>query len=521
MRAINVLLSIVVSLVIGLLVFEGGLRLIGMGPPASLTRYDADTGWSNRADYQQYRTGKDFGPVSFEFNSIGLRDDPVGAKAGDTFRVIMLGDSFTLGYTVEREDLFVDLLEQRWQGEGRKVEVLNAGVIGWSTDQQAAWLMAHGKELDPDLVVLLPYDNDVFWCGEEDYTGVPKPMFDETGKLVSGELADTTGGWRKTTAVGRLVSSAGAPPMFNPSKSKSAPGDFAILMKEAPKILGDSPERALGALKAMKAECDSLGAELVIAPIPSNSSADADFARKFGKSVFGLDPSAWSPDKAIEFYLTAAAILGVKGLDARGTMKVAHATESCYIDYFGEDREWHFNATGNQAFAKFLNAQLAASLPAGDGSTVVLAETTSGTADDAAGLPFWAKLYLGLWVALTALYFGNYKDEAFFLPPIKVGLLLAVVFGTFMGVAWCVESLNVSHPEIGRLVLPILVAGILLFVAYKLGNRIATISELIKAFILRGHWYLMPLVVVLLTIGSLLVVAASSPLVAPFIYTLF
>ncbi|MHC4895156.1 MAG: DUF5989 family protein, partial [Planctomycetota bacterium] len=65
------------------------------------------------------------------------------------------------------------------------------------------------------------------------------------------------------------------------------------------------------------------------------------------------------------------------------------------------------------------------------------------------------------------------------------------------------------------------VVGILGFVAFKLGSRLGTITELIRAFILRGHWYLMPLVVVLLTIGSLLVVAASSPLVAPFIYTLF
>ena len=61
----------------------------------------------------------------------------------------------------------------------------------------------------------------------------------------------------------------------------------------------------------------------------------------------------------------------------------------------------------------------------------------------------------------------------------------------------------------------------LLFVAYKLGRRLGTIAELLKSFTLRGHWYLMPLVVVLLSIGSLLVVAASSPLVAPFIYTLF
>ena len=55
----------------------------------------------------------------------------------------------------------------------------------------------------------------------------------------------------------------------------------------------------------------------------------------------------------------------------------------------------------------------------------------------------------------------------------------------------------------------------------QLRDRVGTIVELFGAFIGRGHWYLMPLVTVLLTIGSLLVVAASSPLVAPFIYTLF
>ena len=59
------------------------------------------------------------------------------------------------------------------------------------------------------------------------------------------------------------------------------------------------------------------------------------------------------------------------------------------------------------------------------------------------------------------------------------------------------------------------------FVVWKLGRRVGTILELLQSFTLRGHWYLMPLVVVLLTIGSLLVVAASSPLIAPFIYTLF
>ena len=58
-------------------------------------------------------------------------------------------------------------------------------------------------------------------------------------------------------------------------------------------------------------------------------------------------------------------------------------------------------------------------------------------------------------------------------------------------------------------------------VVERICARLATTLELFLAFTRRGHWYLLPLVVVLLSIGSLLVVAASSPLVAPFIYTLF
>ena len=75
--------------------------------------------------------------------------------------------------------------------------------------------------------------------------------------------------------------------------------------------------------------------------------------------------------------------------------------------------------------------------------------------------------------------------------------------------------------SIADYVLAVLLLVLFGFIAYKLGRRLGTILELMKAFTLRGHWYLMPLVVVLLTIGSLLVVAASSPIIAPFIYTLF
>ena len=133
-------------------------------------------------------------------------------------------------------------------------------------------------------------------------------------------------------------------------------------------------------------------------------------------------------------------------------------------------------------------------------------------------MPGWPVWYLALTFLLGTLYSRTYTEESAASAYVRVALLLAVVFATAIGVGTLVGSLS---PTAGRIVLMGLVIALLTFVAYKLGDRIGTILELLTAFALRGHWYLMPLLSVLLTVGSLLVVAASSPLVAPFIYTLF
>ncbi len=522
MRALNVLLSLLVSLAIALLVFEGGLRLIGMGPKETLHRFDPVTGWSKKPDYHLVRRGKQF-TATFDTNALGLRDDPMTstAKQKGVFRVVMLGDSFTLGYTVERADLFVDILEQHWRDEGRPVEILNVGTEAWSTDQEVAWLLAHGEDYEPDLVVLLPYDNDVFYCGELEYNGLAKPRFAPDGGFDTTSLADRTGDWNRTTAIGRLVAGRPKPPTFVTPAGHSKVADFAPLYTEPPAVLGNAPERAKGALRALQSACSELRAALVVVPIPSNASVDAAFAERFGNDVLGARPDQWDPDRVLEFYLDACAELGIEALDARAALKSAHAAEPCYLDFFGPDREWHFNPAGNRAFASFLAGALASRVPPKDheASPALLAGAAAPL--EAPRVPTFLLLYGVLWLCLTTLYFGHYRDEPLWLPPLKVGIILAVVFSIFMGVDAGVTALAAWSPLTARVVLGIAVLGILGFVAYKLGDRLATIAELLKAFALRGHWYLMPMVVVLLTIGSLLVVAASSPFVAPFIYTLF
>jgi lysophospholipase L1-like esterase len=85
-------------------------------------------------------------------NSEGLRDrERVRSKPPGTRRIAVLGDSFTFGYGVEGDAVWPAVLE-RLMSPG--VEVLNFGVGGYSTQDEAALLEHKALAFDPDLVLV-------------------------------------------------------------------------------------------------------------------------------------------------------------------------------------------------------------------------------------------------------------------------------------------------------------------------------------------------------------------------------
>ncbi len=522
MRALNVLLALLVSALIGVLVLEAGLRLLGLGPPRNLLRFDPVAGWSKKPDAVQHKRTSEY-EVAIATNALGLRDDPMSApgKPQGTFRVLALGDSFTQGWSVERADLFVDILERWWQAEGRAVDVINGGTEGWSTDQEVAWFLDQGARFQPDLVLIFPYENDLFWCAETQYTpNRDKPRFSPEGELEPRELVDRAGStWTDDFAITRaLLRPRPEPGRFNfvPSGgSQRVLKEFGALLVERPEFMAQAEARALGALKALKWRCAEVGARAIVVPIPSHSAVDPAYARGFGEQALHLPAERWSPDLPVDTFLRLAAAAGLEALDPRASLRAAAGPEPIYFD-----QDWHFNPAGNGAFARFVKQELDQRqvFPEGFRARTRLDQPLAVARPRSSGVPFALKLYLGLWAALSILYLAHYRDEPTWQPPLKVGALLAVVFGTFLGAR---ALIGLVPPEYARLSFAGLAGVVLLFVAWKLGRRIGTIAELMASFTLRGHWYLMPLIVVLLTVGSLLVVAASSPLVAPFIYTLF
>lgn len=534
MRAVNIVLSILMSFAVAALVLEGGLRFLGFGPTPSIQRFDPKLGWSKTPLAESKRKTREF-EVTYRVNELGLRDDPMtsAAKPANTLRVLMLGDSFVLGYTVDREHLFVDQLERWWKAEGRTVDVINAGTEGYSTDQEALWLAEHGRAFAPDIVLAFPYENDLYWNAQQSYLRFPKPRIQPDGTPEVRELVDPgKKSALESTALGALLAKFAkgeTPPTWAPAgeqgSTRPLPAEWAAYFSDsgAQSFMQDAYARTRGALTHLKKTCGELGAQLVVVPIPGKAciqgEALAALEKFIGSSATAAaqatsaGTSGWSPDRPVETFLGLCRELDIRALDARPSLKTAAAEEGDL--YFPID--WHFNGAGNRAFAEFVHDALDAThvFPAAFAAT----RTVSLPHEPKVfRVPTFAYVFLVLWAIVSTLYALTYRDEPMWRAPLQVGVMLALVFGILLGGKALVGLLPA---QFAMPVFIVFFAGVLTFVLIKLGRRLGTISELFLAFTRRGHWYLMPLVVVLLTVGSLLVVAASSPLVAPFIYTLF
>ncbi len=147
------------------------------------------------------------------------------------------------------------------------------------------------------------------------------------------------------------------------------------------------------------------------------------------------------------------------------------------------------------------------------------------------------KVFLGLWLVLTTLYFVNYKkDESLPVCALKVGCLVGFIFGIIKGFEWVATQVPPAEaivlwgdaPTAVGPRIPVLAdiavwfgVLILVLILWHARKKFATAGALILSTWDRGHWYMLPVLFIMMTIGLLLAAAAASPVLSPFIYTLF
>jgi lysophospholipase L1-like esterase len=241
--------------------------------------------------------------VWFRINGQGMRADRdyARAKPAGVERIVSLGDSFTVGYEVEGEETFSSVLERQLRATGRPVEVLNAGVSGFGTAEEAAYLERDLFAYSPDLVLVSFYQNDLVDDVRSDLFRL------ENGRLVAGSESYVPGG--------RLGDFLNRNPILNWLSGYS--NAFAMIKETANRIAkqklveqnlaqvahesgsesgaGDAEaaqERALSAalFERIYADCRERGIPLVIQsiPLPNANHAPTDLIEGFPLAEFDV-----------------------------------------------------------------------------------------------------------------------------------------------------------------------------------------------------------------------------------------
>ena len=158
------LLFNIIALCIGLIIFgilgEIITRIIySKGIPEVLPAMfmnEKVTGYRLKPNFTGAHTHRDF-RVIYSMDSLGYRDydHPLHKPAG-TFRILVLGDSFTFGVGVPMEDTYPKVLEKMLNAHKSSIryEVINTGVPGYNTDQEYYYFVKEGISLEPDLVIV-------------------------------------------------------------------------------------------------------------------------------------------------------------------------------------------------------------------------------------------------------------------------------------------------------------------------------------------------------------------------------
>jgi hypothetical protein len=152
------------GIIIALLIAEAALRIANHWYPYFF-RFDPAAGWSLRPGASGYYNRE--GDAWVSINRDGLRGpDRPHTKPADTFRVAMLGDSYTEAIQVPYDQTFSAVAERELARcpalEGKRVEALDFGVDGYGTAQELVTLRDRALAYSPDAVVLAIFlGNDI------------------------------------------------------------------------------------------------------------------------------------------------------------------------------------------------------------------------------------------------------------------------------------------------------------------------------------------------------------------------
>lgn len=304
----------------------------------------------NRAEYNN----------EIRINERGLRGEEIGEKTESNTRLLSVGDSFVFGVGVEDTETFAALIADRFENSGRPAEGLNAGIPAFGVPDAVGWLMRHGVDLQPDVVILSIFQgNDLVDASPE-----REEILLVDGLLVPGQSSRGIKAWlHRHSHLYVLVKTLLEQPGLRPLRSKLGLGEpwkvrvlkeeFGVYRKTASTELRpaiEETDRALGELVSLGREFDF---EVTAVLIPGEIQVDADRWRD-GLASLSLDPAAYDPEVPTRIFAELLSRHSIPTLD------LGPFFASREDLYFRLDRHWttRGHELAADAIASFLEQRL-------------------------------------------------------------------------------------------------------------------------------------------------------------------
>lgn len=286
----------------------------------------------------------------FEHTGRGWRND---LDPGRPRRILVLGDSQTYGLGVSNGETFVDRIESAHA----ELDLWNAGCNGYGTRNHLATLCAIGRAWRPELVALVFFWNDV-----EDNLKDSVPQF---ARSSSGRPEPLAAGGAEFDLSGTDPPAAGPRGTPRPCRKRSY---LVAFLKEGLRGLryrwigmgrrairtaadaeaGWAETRAL--LELVQAECEALGAKLLVAALPDHNQVDPR------SKIRNIEPLNFVVQARLAEELDR---LGIEHVDLLPELRAAFEAGGPALYYYA-DR--HLTARGHGVVAEALGPRLVSEL---------------------------------------------------------------------------------------------------------------------------------------------------------------
>lgn len=357
---------------LGLAALEMLARMVERTPGAPLaagyTQADPLLGWRHRP-----RARVPSAQGEYVINSMGLRDRErtYGVTPG-VRRVMVLGDSFAEGFSVRGEQAVAAVVERALAARGCRVEALNAGTVGYSTDQEYLFYREEGSRYAPAVVALFFYYNDVLYNARESVGPTPKPLFTFTGGVPRVKTAPLPPGapfpggappsrrrgsagvrWlreRLATSAPGVYDALARVRFWSPLPRETPPLEMLVYAREPPAEIGRAWAHTEQILRLMQQETQRHRARLVLVYVPSKMEvSERDW--RLTRRRFGVDDAKWDRRRVTALLQHAGARMGFPVLDPTAELRAA---DHGWLGGPYHARGGHWNALGHRVVGERL-----------------------------------------------------------------------------------------------------------------------------------------------------------------------